>query len=281
MAESIRTTVVQIQDPAVDKFVGRSLSLFTTLEGENPGGSVKDHMALGALQKLLTDGILKAGMILTEASAGSTALSLAHYTKLKHVACTLFVPETHPVKSLEHLRSFGAEVRLVEVDGDANWQPYYDFLKEPGVLAFNQHLDASKRIFYHELGKKIIQKTGPVDAMIGAVGTAHSLLGAYEGMGCDPYLVTAEPRTEKVSGIRNIDTLRYGDEDPCTSDLFDERILLDASEFFPGDKIMTDHGPIRFADSFRVTLAGLSRLARSRPQMKSCFVLASTNRRES
>jgi cysteine synthase len=271
----ISTTVVQLQDPALDEFLGRKIALFTTLEGENPGGSIKDHMVLGSLKKLLADGVLKSDTIITEASAGSTALSLAYYSHLHHVRCTLFVPEAHPQAALDRLRVLGADVRLT----DPSWEAYYKFVQEPGVLSFNQHLDAGKRVFYRELGKKIFKKIGSVDAIIGAVGTGHSLLGVTEGMGGDPYLATAEPETEKVSGIRNIDTLRYGDNDPCTPDLFDERIFLKASEFFSGSSLMTDLGPIDFADSFLVALGGLAKLVRSRPQTTSCFVLGSTNKR--
>jgi cysteine synthase len=258
----IATTVVRLQDPILDEFIGRRLSLFTTLEGENPGGSIKDHMVSGALTKLVSDGVLKPDeMIITEASAGSTALSLAHYSRLNRIRCTLFVPDTHPTEAVDLLRSLGATVRLVNLK--ESWQPFFDFCKEPGVLSFNQHLDAGKRVFYRELGKRVIEETGPLDAIIGAVGTAHSLVGVSEGMGNDPYLVTAEPRVEQVSGIRNISTVRYGEEDPCTEELFDERILLDASEFFSGSQLMTDKGPIRFSNSFRVGLGGLARLVRS------------------
>jgi cysteine synthase len=272
------TTAVELVDPILDGFVGRKLKLYTTLEGENPGGSVKDHMVFGSLTKLLAEGALKRGTVITEASAGSTALSLAYYTHLLDVKCTLFVPETHPVEAQALLRKLGAEVRLVDLS--SNWKAYYDFCEQPGVLPFNQHLDAAKRVFYRELGRRIVDKTGPLDAIVGAIGTTHSLVGVSEGMeNEDLFTAAAEPLTEKVSGIRNMDTVRYGETDPCTPDLFDERILLEKAEFFQSDTLLTRQGPIQFSDSFRVALGGLARLARSRPKMNSCFVLGSTNRR--
>src|SRR4051812_41750422 len=113
----IRTQVVRIEDRGVlDGAVAHKL--YTTLEGENPGGSVKDRMVLGYLAEKLADHTLRVGDRVSEISAGSTARSLAVHGRKLGLEVVLFVPDYLSAEEIEFLRSTGSEVHLVsKVEG--------------------------------------------------------------------------------------------------------------------------------------------------------------------
>ena len=79
----IQTNLVQLIDRRIR--LSRDVQLWTSLEGENPGGSIKDRMVLPELLQLKTKGINN----ISEISAGSTALSLAFYSQKFGLKCEL------------------------------------------------------------------------------------------------------------------------------------------------------------------------------------------------
>lgn len=274
---SIPTTVVELRDPALERLIGTRTRIYTTLEGENPGGSVKDHMALGALIDMNQQGAFsKPGATLTEASAGSTARSLAYYCRELNIPFTVFVPDFLDSSAQNKLRELGAEVRAVPVP--AGWDRFNEFCAQPHVIPFNQHGDPGKKRYYLELGRRVAQELGAVDAVLGAVGTGHSLLGAAEGISAGTRVITAEPlASEAVSGIRNLE-IRHGDRDSCVPGLFHERIIVRPDEYFEGSQLSTSHGQIMFPDSFRVALGAAIQFLKTR-SLETLFILGAANRR--
>ena len=266
--------LVEIREPQFD---GKS-RVYTTLEGENSGGSIKDHMVLGGLQALQREGLLSPGQTVAEASAGSTALSLAYHCHELAIRCALYVPDNLAAEKLERLRALGADVHAVPMS--RGLELYGEFCKQPGIVPFNQLKDPGKKAHYHELGAWISKEIGPVDAILGAVGTGHSLLGIAEGMTPRPRAITAEPGSGEVPGVRNIETTRHGADDPCIPSLFDERTVLQAHEISDRATVVTSEGEIEFPESFKLVLSAASKLV-SRQEIHTIFLVGAGNRRVS
>ena len=90
--------------------------LFLKLENTNPGGSIKDRIALTMIEAAETDGRLKPGGTIIEATAGNTGLGLAQVGILKGYRLILVVPDKMSREKIQHLRGLGVDVRLTRSD---------------------------------------------------------------------------------------------------------------------------------------------------------------------
>ncbi|MGZ3770223.1 MAG: pyridoxal-phosphate dependent enzyme [Bdellovibrio sp.] len=267
--------VIEINDTYFNLENGNRI--FTTFEGENPGGSVKDHMVLGELKHLLQQNVLKKGDIISEVSSGSTAISLAYYCSLFGLKCILFLPDTAAWKLLFHLQKLGAEVHTE--DPQFIYSTYDSFsTSHPHIYRFSQLFDKSKQRHYNDFGRQILQVLGSVDAIIGGVGTGHSLLGTAQGLGT-LNIISAEPESSfRVPGIRNTEFERYGEKDPCQGTEFTERIVIPKLQLFKENIIYTSEGPVHISTSFKVVLAATQIFLLNKSKMK-IFVLGASLRK--
>jgi cysteine synthase A len=148
-------------------------------------------------------------------------------------------------------------------------------------VPFNQLKDPGKKAHYRELGAWVSSNIGgAVDAVVGAVGTGHSLLGIAEGITPRPRRITAEPASVEIPGVRNLETTRHGADDPCVPALFDERVVLGTEDAFNGGTVATSQGEIEFPESFRLVLGAAAKLA-SRGGFRTLFLVGAANRRVS
>lgn len=277
----IKTVIVEITDARL--CLDSGTRFFTSLEGENPGRSIKDHMVLGEILALLKAGKLRPGDRISEASSGSTARSLAHYAQEMGLRCVLFVPDHLALEQVELLKSLQADVYRVEPT--TAYERYSRFISEQKVHPLDQLGDPRLSRHYAELGREALRQLEHIDAVVGAVGTGHSLLGVARGISAGSAKptrkITAEPRHEKVSGIRNIDLERHGARDACNVGWFDERVLVDSDQYFPDLFIETTMGKIGFSQSFRLVLAAAKIKAAEAPHYKQTFFLiGATNHRQ-
>ena len=86
--------------------------LFVKLESANPGGSIKDRIALTMIEAAERDGRLKPGGVIVEATAGNTGLGLAQVGILKGYTLILVVPDKMAREKIQHLRGLGVDVRI-------------------------------------------------------------------------------------------------------------------------------------------------------------------------
>lgn len=250
----IKPEVIELREPTL---WAPGFRVFTTVEGENPGGSIKDHLVLGELQELRAKGLLKPGAKVSEVSAGSTALSLAFYAQAFDVECHLFLPTNADPKILARLEDLGATVH--RHPRETIYSAHEDFFRREGTHPLRQLEDPRKSRHYVSLGQQIARLTGGIDLIIGAVGTGHSLKGVAQGLGrCR--VISAEPEPGLViSGIRNLDSERYGAHDSCHADDFAERIIVGTKQCYHSEKILGDR-TLRPGSSFSVVLGAVQKL---------------------
>ncbi|MCM2282947.1 MAG: pyridoxal-phosphate dependent enzyme, partial [Bdellovibrionaceae bacterium] len=173
--------------------------LFVKLENQNPGGSIKDRIALSMIEAAENSGKLKPGGTLIEATAGNTGLGLALVASQKGYRLTLVIPDKMSREKIFHLRAMGAEVRLTRSDvGKGHPEYYQDMAKrlaeETGAFYINQFENPANPLA-HELttGPEIFEQMDQdVDAVISGVGSGGTLAGLSK------YFAKVSPKTEMV-----------------------------------------------------------------------------------
>ncbi len=104
--------------------------LFVKLENQNPGGSIKDRVALSMINAAERDGKLQPGGTIVEATAGNTGLGLAQVAILKGYRIVLVVPDKMAREKILHLRALGADVRMTRSDVGKGHPEYYQDMAE-------------------------------------------------------------------------------------------------------------------------------------------------------
>src|SRR5678815_1617765 len=127
---------------------GRS-RLFLKLENQNPGGSIKDRIALSMIEAAERTHSISKGGLLVEATAGNTGLGLALVAAQKGYRLLIVVPDKMSQEKIFHLRALGAEVRLTRSDVTKGHPEYYQDIaaritrETPGAFYVNQFANAA------------------------------------------------------------------------------------------------------------------------------------------
>lgn len=88
--------------------------ILVKLEAQNPGGSVKDRIALGMIEDAERRGLLREGAVIVEPSSGNTGIGLAAMAAAKGYRCVITMPETMSVERRNLMKAYGAQVVLTE-----------------------------------------------------------------------------------------------------------------------------------------------------------------------
>src|SRR3954447_25969193 len=91
-----------------------AVKIYAKLEGDNPGGSVKDRPALNMIRSALERGDVKPGMKLIEATSGNTGIALAMIARLYDLEIELVMPSNSTRERTLTMQAFGAKVTLLE-----------------------------------------------------------------------------------------------------------------------------------------------------------------------
>jgi cystathionine beta-synthase len=159
--------------------------LFLKLESQNPGGSIKDRIAVRMIEAAEADGRLRPGATLVEATAGNTGLGLALVGKLKGYRVVLVVPDKMAREKILHLRALGADVRITRTDVGKGHPAYYQDMAEritvetPGAFYVNQFANPANPLAHEQTtGPEILEQMGGrIDAMVVGVGSGGTLTG--------------------------------------------------------------------------------------------------------
>lgn len=233
--------------------------LFTTLEGHNPTGSIKDRLVEAELEMLeARHGDLSRGI--AEVSAGSTARSLAYYCQRRGVPFVAFI-DARNLELGRELEAMGARVRTLAASTmQEAYEAYHRECVEHGWLPFQQFEDPGKRERYRSFGEALRAALPPIQHVIGAVGTGHSLLGtalAFERA----VVHTAEPETSPVPGTRNLDRVWFGERDPLYPDRARlDRVMVSEPELWSSAPVSTNRGMLAVGESFRLVLGAVRKL---------------------
>jgi cystathionine beta-synthase len=174
--------------------------LFLKLESANPSGSIKDRPASTMIEAAETDGSLKPGGAIVEATAGNTGLGLALVGGRKGYRTLLVVPDKMAREKVLHAKAMGAEVVITRSDVAKGHPDYYQDLAQaiarrtPNAFFVNQFANpANPRAHEATTGPEILdQMEGKVDAIVVGVGSGGTLTGIGS------FMARASPATEMI-----------------------------------------------------------------------------------
>lgn len=171
------TPIVELKNIPTNK----NVKIYCKLEGQNPGGSVKDRAALGMIGAALERGDIKAGDKLVEATSGNTGIALAMIAKLKGLHMTLIMPENSTSERIQTMEAYGAEVILTKAEGTIEYSrtvaeemaatgEYYMLNQFGNPDNYKQH--------YKTTGPEIWNDTkGEITHFVSAMGTTGTIMG--------------------------------------------------------------------------------------------------------
>lgn len=161
--------------------VNKNVKIFGKLEGDNPGGSVKDRAAFGMIKGALDRGEIKRGDKLVEATSGNTGIALAMIARLMGVEMTLIMPDNSTRERVLAMEAYGAKVILTP---SAKTIEYSRELAEEmaatkGYHILNQFANADNyKMHYRTTGPEIWRDTaGAVTHFVSAMGTTGTIMG--------------------------------------------------------------------------------------------------------
>ena len=159
--------------------------LFLKLENQNPGGSIKDRIALSMIEAAEAEGNLQPGGTVVEATAGNTGLGLALVAGAKGYRVLLVIPDKMSQEKISHVRALGAEVRITRSDVTRGHPEYYQDVAArlaqeiPGAFYVNQFGNPANPLAHERTtGPEIWeQMRHDVDAIVVGVGSGGTLTG--------------------------------------------------------------------------------------------------------
>ena len=174
-----------------------AVRMFAKLEGNNPGGSVKDRPALNMIRSALERGDIKPGTKLVEATSGNTGIALAMIARLFDLEIELVMPSSSTRERTLTMEAFGAKVTLLE-----NIETCRDYAEEKGAsngyFLLNQFANPDNYLaHYKTTGPEIWKDTeAGITHFVSSMGTTGTIMGvsmflkeknpAIQIIGCQP-----------------------------------------------------------------------------------------------
>jgi len=170
------------------KRIGLSLpmTLWAKVEFTNPGGSIKDRMAIHIIDKAEKEGLLRPGGTIVENTSGNTGVGVAMVAAVRGYKTIFTMPDKMSTEKVNLLKAFGARVVITPTNVPADSpESYYETAKRiaretPGAFYLNQyHNPDNIEAHYVTTGPELWQQTaGEIDCLIAGIGTGGTLSGA-------------------------------------------------------------------------------------------------------
>lgn len=171
------TRLVELQNIPINKKV----TIYGKLEGDNPGGSVKDRAGYGMIKGALDRGEIRAGDNLVEATSGNTGIALAMIARLMGLNMTLIMPDNSTHERVLAMEAYGAKVILTPSARTIEYSRELaeDMAAHQGYHILNQFANADNyKMHYSTTGPEIWRDTkGTVTHFVSAMGTTGTIMG--------------------------------------------------------------------------------------------------------
>jgi cysteine synthase B len=190
------------------------VKLLAKLEGNNPGGSIKDRIALFMIEAAEKDGRLTRDKIILEATSGNTGIGLAMVASAKKYRVKLTMPACVSIERRRILEAFGAELILSPPDESTDGAirlAHKILSEEPGKYFMPNQFDNGANVLahYETTGKEIIEQTGGgITHFVAGMGTTGTLMGVSKRLkefNKDIKIIGVEPVPHhRIQGLKNM-----------------------------------------------------------------------------
>jgi cysteine synthase B len=184
-----------------------NVKLFAKLEGDNPGGSVKDRAALNMIRSAMDRGDIKKGTKLIEATSGNTGIALAMIASIYDLEIELVMPSNSTRERTLTMEAYGAKVTLLE-----SIEVCRDYAEDkgtkPGYFLLNQFSNPDNYLaHYKTTGPEIWKDTNQqITHFVSSMGTTGSIMGNsmfLKEKNPDIQIIGCQPTEESsIPGIR-------------------------------------------------------------------------------
>ena len=270
----------------VSGFEGQKADILLKLEYFNPGGSVKDRIALAMIEDAEARGTLKAGATIIEPTSGNTGVGLAWVGTAKGYNVVLTMPETMSQERRSLLKALGA--RLVLTPGGEGMKGAIrkaEELKEatPGSVILGQFVNpANPAVHERTTGEEIWEATdGKVDIFVAGVGTGGTVSGTGKALKkhkAAVKVVAVEPESSAVlstgvAGKHKIQGIGAGFvPDTYDAKVIDEIIPIPDDEAIKSSRMLSAKEGLLVGISSGASFAAALRLARRDENMGKTIV---------
>lgn len=186
------TPLIELQNIPTNK----NVTIYCKLEGQNPGGSVKDRAALGMINGALERGDIKPGDTLVEATSGNTGIALAMIASLKGLKIKLIMPESATEERKKSMRAYGADLILTPAEKTIEYsrQLADEMAEEHGYFQLNQFANPDNyKMHEATTGPEIWNDTdGKITHFVSSMGTTGTIMGVSR------YLKSQNPEVQIV-----------------------------------------------------------------------------------
>lgn len=244
VAESVLELIGRTPVVRLNKLVSPDMAtVWAKLERQNPGGSVKDRIALAMTLAAERDGRLRPGGVIVEPTSGNTGIGLAMVAAVKGYRCILVMPDTLSVERRKLFQAYGAE--MVLTPGSLGMKGALARAREiaaetPGAFMPNQFENpANPDIHTHTTALEILTQVPQLDGFVAGVGTGGTVTGVGRHLKEDiPHVtvVAVEPAESAVlsggqAGSHKIQGIGAGFKPQVLDmDVVDEIILVSSAE---------------------------------------------------
>ena len=187
-----------------------NVKVYGKLEGNNPGGSVKDRAAYNMIKSAIDRGELKEGMKLVEATSGNTGIALAMIAAQFNIDITLIMPESATIERVKTMKAYGADVILTPAAKTIEYSREYALylVDQGGYLNLNQFGNPDNwKAHYKTTGPEIWKDTNhKITHFVSSMGTTGTIMGTsrfLKEQNPDIQIVGVQPTDgSRIPGIR-------------------------------------------------------------------------------
>jgi cysteine synthase B len=243
--------------------------IFGKLEGNNPGGSVKDRPAYYMIKKAEESGELTRDKAIVEPTSGNMGIALAMLGAARGYRVKLFMPECVSIERKQILEAFGAEAVLTPAkeSTDGAIKQAYKYRDEHAAECFmpNQFGNESNVLAHYETtGPEILAQTGgEVDVFVAGMGTTGTLMGVSRYLKekkTDIKIIGVEPSVgHTIQGLKNMTESMV----PAIyrTEMLDDKIIVEDGEAFETTRLLATREGLFVGMSSGAAVAGAMRIA--------------------